>query len=175
MDELLGDLTHKTDSLTEGQMALRALLIFVLTIVYVRIAGRRSVGMRTPFDTVISLLLGATLSRAIVGASSFTGTVVASLVLVVLHRLFAWLSAHNQTFSRLVGGSKRVLYEAGQLNHDNMNAMLVSQSDLQEAARRMGNVDSLDDVQTAIIERSGEISIVTKPRTELPTKPSVMR
>lgn len=166
MDDLLGDLTHKTDTLTEGQMAVRALVIFVLTVLYVRLAGRRSVGMHTPFDMVISLLLGATLSRAIVGSSSFSGTIVASLVLVVLHRLFAWLSAHNQPFSRLVGGDKRVLYEDGQLNRANMNAMLVSLQDVQEAARRMGNVDSLDDVQTAIIERSGEISVVTKPRAE---------
>ena len=68
-NELLGDLLHKDDQLTDGQMAVRAVVTFLIAIALVRLAGRRSFGMRSPFDTVISLLLGATLSRGIVGAS----------------------------------------------------------------------------------------------------------
>ncbi len=162
IDEIFGDLLHKDDYLTDLQMACRALIVFLLAVALVRLAGRRAFGMRSPFDTVISLLLGATLSRGIVGASPFTGTLAACLVLVLLHRLCAYISLHNPTFSRLMSGEKKVLYENGRLIRQNMSAMLVSEQDLQEAARREGNAATLEEVKAVFIERNGQISVVKK-------------
>jgi len=73
------------------QMSLRAVLVFLIALVLIRVSGRRSFGQRSPFDSVVVILLGATLSRAIVGASPFVATVLASLVIVVCHRLLAWI------------------------------------------------------------------------------------
>jgi len=161
-NELLGDLLHKDDQLTDGQMAVRAVVTFLIAIALVRLAGRRSFGMRSPFDTVISLLLGATLSRGIVGASSFTGTLGACLLLAVLHRLLAYICHHSPGFSRFVSGQARVLYAHGQFNEEAMADMLVSKQDVQEAVRLKGHGVALDDIQQALIERNGEISIVKK-------------
>lgn len=166
IDELFGDLLHKDDHITDLQMASRSLIVFLLAVALVRLAGRRSFGLRSPFDTVISLLLGATLSRGIVGASSFTGTLLACVVLALLHRICAYISIHSQAFSRLMSGQQRVLYENGRYIQENMDAMLVSKQDLQEAARREGNEATLDDVKAAFIERNGQISIVKKQPSE---------
>ncbi|GAB3050296.1 DUF421 domain-containing protein [Spirosoma pulveris] len=166
IEQLVGDLFHKDDSLTDGQMIGRALITFFLAIILVRLAGRRSFGLRSPFDTVISLLLGATLSRGIVGASSFTGTLGASLLLVLLHRLLAYLCVHSGLLNRLVSGKDKVLYEHGQLLRGNMSRMLVSQQDLQEATRLKSNKANLEDIESAFIERNGEISIVKKKRAK---------
>ncbi|GAB3495977.1 hypothetical protein GCM10027341_14080 [Spirosoma knui] len=113
IDEWFGDIFHKDNQLTDPQMACRAFVIFLLAIALVRLAGRRAFGMRSPFDTVISLLLGTTLGRGIVGASSFTGTLMACVVLAILHRLCAYVSLHSATFSRLMSGQQRILYENG--------------------------------------------------------------
>ncbi|GAB4040927.1 DUF421 domain-containing protein [Spirosoma gilvum] len=162
MTELFGDLLHKDDQLTDGQMICRAVVAFLLTVALVRLAGRRSFGMRSPFDTVISLLLGATLSRGIVGASSFTGVLGACLALVILHRLLAYLCIHSPVLSRLVSGRNKVLYENGHFNHSNMEAMLVSEQDLQEAVRLIGQKSTIDEVKAILIERNGQISVVRK-------------
>ncbi len=162
LDEIFGDLLHKDDSLTDGQMAARALIAFLLTIALIRLAGRRSFGLRSPFDTVISLLLGATLSRGIAGASSFSGTLEASIILVVLHRLLAYASSHSSVIGHFVSGKVRLLYENGQFNRVNMNAMLVSEQDILEAIRLKENKETLDGIQMICIERTGEISIVKK-------------
>ncbi|AUD07218.1 hypothetical protein CWM47_08290 [Spirosoma pollinicola] len=140
----------------------RALITFLLAIILVRLAGRRAFGLRSPFDTVISLLLGATLRRGIVGASSFTGTLGACLALVILHRVLAYVCLHSDLLSRLVSGNDKVLYENGQLHRSNMRRMLVSEQDLKEAVRRMSNEATLSDIERAFIERNGEISIVKK-------------
>ncbi|WP_245859367.1 DUF421 domain-containing protein [Spirosoma aerolatum] len=164
MTELFGDLLHKDDQLTDGQMICRAVVAFLLTIALVRLAGRRSFGMRSPFDTVISLLLGATLSRGIVGASSFTGVLGASLALVILHRLLAYLCVQSPLLSRLVSGNDKVLFENGHFIRSHMRAMLVSEQDLREAVRQVGQKDSIDDVKAILIERNGQISVVKKEK-----------
>ena len=69
------------------QTAMRAVVVFAIGLALVRLSGRRSFGQRAPFDFVVAVLLGATLSRAIVGASPFVATISASLALVAVHRL----------------------------------------------------------------------------------------
>lgn len=59
--------------------------------------------------TVISLLLGATLSWAIVGATSLIGVLVACCVLVGLHRLMAWASVRNPAFRWLINGNSQLV------------------------------------------------------------------
>src|ERR1700710_1706281 len=72
------------------QMSARAVTVFVAALVCIRVSGRRSFGQRSPFDYVVAILLGATLSRVIVGASPAIPTIVASLVIVALHRALGW-------------------------------------------------------------------------------------
>ncbi|GAB3956444.1 DUF421 domain-containing protein [Spirosoma harenae] len=167
LTEFLGDIFQKDDSLTDGQMMFRAIAIFLIAVALVRLSGRRAFGLRSPFDTVISLLLGATLSRAIVGASSFTGAIGASLTLAILHRWMAYLCIHNPTISRLVSGNDKVLYENGHYNRANMNAMLISEQDLREAVRQVGQEATLENVKKILIERNGKISIVKKRPDQL--------
>jgi uncharacterized membrane protein YcaP (DUF421 family) len=73
-------------------MSLRALIIFVATLIFLRIAGRRSFGQKTAFDLCVTVLLGAVLSRAIVGASPMMPALAAGAVLVLAHRLLAILA-----------------------------------------------------------------------------------
>src|SRR5580700_11424159 len=86
------------------QMAARAVVVFITTLIFIRISGRRSFGQRSPFDYVVAVLLGATLSRVIVGASPAVPTLVASLVIVLIHRVLAWACGQSRRLELLVGG-----------------------------------------------------------------------
>ncbi|APA84668.1 DUF421 domain-containing protein [Paraburkholderia sprentiae WSM5005] len=144
------------------QMGLRSIAIFVIGLALIRVSGRRSFGQRSPFDSVVVILLGATLSRAIVGASPFIATVVASFVIVVCHRVLAWACMRSRRFELLVGGTEREVYSDGKFHADEMHAALVTRTDVEESVRQKTGSRSMDNVAAAILERNGEVSVIRK-------------
>jgi uncharacterized membrane protein YcaP (DUF421 family) len=142
------------------QMAARAAVIFVCALVLMRISGRRSFGQRSPFDYVIAILLGATLSRVIVGASPALPTAGASLVLVLLHRVLAWACVHSRQLERIVGGVERELYRDGRFDEQQMSAALITKTDIMESVRRQLGALDLSKVKIVLLERNGEISLI---------------
>src|ERR1700704_4548138 len=119
------------------QMSSRAILVFFITLILLRIAGVRTFGKKSAFDNVIIIMLGSVLSRAVVGASPFIPTTVACLSFVLVHWLLAWLSLYNKTIGRWVKGEKASLYtaEKGGENTGNMKKARISRKDLDEGLR----------------------------------------
>jgi uncharacterized membrane protein YcaP (DUF421 family) len=145
------------------QMAARAAVVFIAALVMIRISGRRSFGQRSPFDYVVAILLGATLSRIIVGASPAVPTAIASLVIVLLHRILAWGCVHSERLERLVGGAPRELYRDGRFDQKQMSAALITETDVLESVRRqLGSLD-LSRIDRVLLERNGEISLIRTP------------
>ena len=107
MNELFGD----SKDLNTIQMLDRGIVVFVITLLLIRLSGRRSFGIKTPMDNIVVILLGAMLSRAIVGASPFVPIVATSTLLVFLHRGIGWLSIRNPGLKNFIDGTKTKLYE----------------------------------------------------------------
>jgi uncharacterized membrane protein YcaP (DUF421 family) len=160
--EILEQLIGTRQELTVSQMAIRTVLIFFFSLFLIRIAGKRSFGRKMPLDNVLTILLGAILSRAIVGASPFLPILCSSFVLTVLYRIFGGLSYYNKWFGKVVKGNSRVLYKDKKLMEDNMKKSMITHHDLMEGIRINSNVDSLDKVDTVYEERNGEISVIKK-------------
>lgn len=144
------------------QMASRAIVIFIISLVLIRISGRRSFGMRTPLDNIIVILLGALLSRAVVGASPFVPIVASSFAIVIMHRMFGWLIARSRKFSSLVEGEKIILFENGNYMQENMNRALVCKEDLKQGVRKSVLTEDMGKIEKVYIERNGEISAIKK-------------
>lgn len=151
--------------LTVLQMGVRALVVFMIALVLIRVSGRRSFGQRSAFDYVVAILLGATLSRAIVGASPFLATVVASTVIVVLHRLLAWACMYSRALEQLVVGVEREVFRDGQFNQREMTRALVTATDIQESVRQTLGSRAMSDVAAAVLERNGGISLIRKDKS----------
>ncbi|RFS14203.1 DUF421 domain-containing protein [Emticicia sp. C21] len=161
METLQEIFSHEVE-LTALQMACRAIAIFFIAFVLIRIAGRRSFGLRTPIDNIIVILLGAILSRAVVGASPFIPIIFASFILCVLHRVFGWLFTRYNNFARIVEGEKIILYENGQFIDQSMRRGLVREEDIMQAVRKATFSDSIDGIDKIYLEHNGEISIIKK-------------
>ena len=160
--EVLLKIFGEGKDLNASQMGCRALVVFVFALVLIRIAGRRSFGLKRSLDNIIVILLGSVLSRAIVGASPFVATIAACLVLVVLHRLCAWAGIHNRLFSKWINGDKIAVYKNGHFLRENMNKALVHKEDVLEEVRLRALTETLDKIDTVYMEKSGELSAVKK-------------
>lgn len=153
-------------TITAVQMTTRAVLIFFAALALLRLSGPRTFGGSTAFDMVIKIMLGAIMSRAVVAASPFGGTLLASLVFVLLHRVLAWASYHYDWVGKLVKGQVYLLAEKGQAKPEQLQRLNLSENDLREGLHENGNVGELPQTEAVYLERDGSISVVKQQPTE---------
>jgi uncharacterized membrane protein YcaP (DUF421 family) len=144
------------------QMSSRGVLMFIIALLLIRISGRRSFGIRTPLDNIITISLGAIMSRAVVGVSPFIPVMACCLIIVLLHRLFGWMIVHHKGFGRFIEGDKILLYEDGKFNRSHMEKGLVCQEDILQGVRKSALTEDMSSIEKVFIERNGEISAVRK-------------
>jgi len=148
--------------LTTIQMSARGIVVFLIALLLIRISGRRSFGIRTPLDNIIVVMLGATLSRAIVGASPFIPVIIVCLVMVLLHRIFGWFISRSAKFAQIVEGEKFLLFKDGNFIPENMEKALVCKEDLMQGVRKSALTDDMEKIKSVYMERNGEISAIKK-------------
>jgi len=158
---LLG-LNLRGDDLNAGHMAVRAVVVFVLTITMIRIGDKRFMGKSTAMDVMLGIVFGSVVSRAITGNSPFIPTLVAGLVLVLLHFTTAAIAFRSDRFGRLVKGTDRLLVRDGEIDWDQMRKGHVTEADLREALRNNGNEPDIKKIKAAHLERDGDISIISE-------------
>jgi uncharacterized membrane protein YcaP (DUF421 family) len=162
MEVLIEDLLGTGRSLNVLQMGLRGMAVFVIALVLFRISGRRSFGIGSPLDNIIIILLGAILSRAVVGASPFIPVVATCTIIVLLHRFISWLKAKSISFSKFVEGEKIIVFKDGHFIQSNMNRVQLNKEDVMQEVRKKALTDNLCNIKEIFIERSGHIGIVKK-------------
>ena len=148
--------------LTVLQMALRAAVVFVLSIAMLKVGDKRFMGKNTALDVFLGIVFGSTVSRAITGNAPFGPTLVAALVLVLLHWLFAAVAFRSRAFGRLVKGRNSLLVRGGEIQWNAMRKTHVTTHDLEEALRREGKQPDVSRIKEANLERNGDISLIMR-------------
>src|SRR5438477_9075881 len=153
LTSLLG-LGMEPKELTFTQMSLRGVIIFLLTLVMVRLSSKRSLAEKTAFDAILLVILASILSRAINGTAGFFTSIGASFVLVFLHRLFGWVACRSHAFGKIIKGCPSIVIENGQLNRSAMRRELISDHDLQEDLRLTAKTDDIKKIKVSRVESS---------------------
>ena len=148
------------------QMVCRGVVVFIIALVLIRISGRRSFGIRTPLDNIILVLLGAVLSRAVVGASPFVPTIVTCGVIVIMHRCIGYFIVCYNSFGKLVEGKKILLFKDNKFIKENLKKGLVCEEDIMQGVRKSALTDNMQDIDMVYIERNGEISAIRKNKEQ---------
>ena len=144
-------------------MSFRAVGVFFAALAIMRIGSHRVFGKNTAFDIVLGIIYGSILSRAITGNSPFWPTLAAALTLVMLHKLLAMLAFNSKSgFGNLIKGKPQELVKDGEVQWDVMRDNSVTENDLKEALRNSGHKPDIESIQSACLERNGDISIIYK-------------
>jgi len=161
---LLYQIFGEGKNLSTLQMCDRAIVVYFIALLFLRISGRRTFGKKTAFDNTIAIILGAVLSRAVVGASDFVPTIACSLVLVLIHRGLAWLSIRSKTITHLLEGKSIPLYQKGKLETEHLSRSLVNREELLGDVRLNANIGTMEEADEVYMETNGEISVVKKKK-----------
>jgi uncharacterized membrane protein YcaP (DUF421 family) len=161
VDSFLG-LELKPDQLSFTQVAIRGIIVFVITLIMVRLGDKRFLSKKTAFDAILGFILASMLARAVNGTAAFWPTLGAGFVMVGLHRVIAFCSRRSHRFGNLVKGTSDLVIRDGAVVESGMRKNDMSAHDLDEDLRLNGQVESAKDVKVAYVERSGSISVVPK-------------
>ena len=141
---------------------LRACAIYVLVMVLVRVSGKRAVGQFTPFDLVLLILIGNAVQNGINGGdNSLTGAAIMATTLIALNYGVAFVTSRYRKVEKFVEGEPVVLARDGRVFERVLRRELVSRSDFDEALR-MNGVEDVSEVELALLETNGSISVVKK-------------
>ncbi len=151
--------------LSVGQVCLRALIVFIATLIMVRLADRRFLSKMSAFDAVVGFIMASMLARAINGSAPFFPSLAAGAVLIALHRIIGIIAFHSAWFGGLVKGEAQVLAQNGKTDPTRLRSSKISEADLLEEARLNGKVQTLQQVQLATLERNGKVSVIPSEKS----------
>ena len=102
--------------ITVLQMSLRAAVVFIVTILMVRLAKKRFMGRATAFDVILGIMIGSIVSRAVTGNSPLLPALAATAVLLGMHWLFSGIAMRWHGFGSLIKDEPRTLIRDGQVD-----------------------------------------------------------
>ena len=145
-----------------AQMALRTVLIYLVTLLLIRIGSKRFLSQATAFDVIVGIMLGSVMSRAINSSAPLFPTLLAGLVFIALHWSLTALAFHTRWFGPLVKGNPTLLIKDGQVQQQGVRKAGVSTQDLEQALRLQAQTADPSGVELAYLERNGSISVIPR-------------
>ena len=146
--------------------ALRGIFGYCFLVLMVRIAGRRPGKQMAPFEFVLIFFMGGlTLTPMVGDDQSLTNALITITAIALTHYAIAWLKDVSPAFGRIVDGTPLVLLRKGEWQTDTMLRMRINDDDVMSMARDQG-IRSLEEIEYAVLERNGEISIIPAEKSE---------
>ena len=148
---------------------IRAVILYLLIIFAVRLMGKRQIGELQPSELVITILVSniATLPVEDISIPMSMG-IVPILTLVCLDVLMSALTLRSRKLRRIVSGSPKIVIENGKVKPELLKQLRFSNDDLLEGLRSQGVFD-IGDVETAVVETTGQMTVSLKKSKQPPT------
>jgi len=145
-------------------IAIRSAVIFVFIYVLMRIVGRRELSSLEPFDLILLVVLGDSVQQAVTQDDySVTGAVIVVATIALLQVTVSYLNFKVPRLRPILDGEPIVIVQDGKVIEGNARRERLTLDDIAEAAR-MQSIASLEDVQWAVLETSGELSFIEKQK-----------
>lgn len=142
---------------------LRAVTVYAFLLAATRLTGRRTLAQTTPFDLVLLLIIAETTQQALLGDDySVTSAAVMIATLFATDVLLAFLKDRSRRIASWLDGHPTVLMSNGEADLHALRRARVGIDDILEAARMQHGLKTLRDIEAAVLEISGGISIIPR-------------
>ncbi len=143
-------------------LAIRTVILYLLVIVTMRIMGKHQIGQLQPFELVIAIMISEIAAVPMQDPDTpLLNGVIPVLILLFLQITFSLLSLKSDTARRMICGKPTIIVKNGYIQEKELRKLRYSINDLLEQARLKG-YSCLSDIEFAIVETSGQLSIIPK-------------
>ncbi len=143
-------------------VAIRTIILYLSLLFTLRLMGKSELSKMSPFQLTVVFMIAelAAIPLDSIDASLING-LIAIFMLTFMQILISYLSTKIEWFKIFVSGKPTLIIEKGKLNIEELKKQRLALTDLMEQLR-IKNCSSIGDVDYAIIETNGELSIITK-------------
>ena len=141
----------------------RAIVLYIVVLIVMRLMGKREIGQLQPFELAISIMIAdlASIPMTEIGIPIFNG-IVPILGLLVMHLIISMINLKSLKAREIICGKPSILIYRGKIDEKQLKKERFTINELQERLRG-NNVTNLGDVEYAILETSGEVTVIQKP------------
>lgn len=143
-------------------VAIRTLILYAAVLFAVRMMGKSELSKMSPFQMVVLFMIAELAAIPIDSTSaSLVNGVMAIFTLMFLQIMISFLSTKFEWFKNFVTDKPSVLIEKGRINIKELKKLRITNTDLMEQLR-LENCPSLADVEYAIMESNGQLTVIPK-------------
>ena len=154
----------------------RSIILYIIVLVVMRLMGKREIGQLQPFELAIAIMIAdlASVPMSEIGIPIING-IIPILGLLVMHLIISYINLKSMKMRQLICGKPSILIYRGKIDESIMRKERFTINELQERLRA-NNIYDIKDVEYAILETSGQVSVIEKPnkRTTIPEDFNIM-
>ena len=149
---------------------LRTIFLYIIVLIVMRFMGKREIGQLQPFELAISIMIAdlATIPMAETGIP-ITNGIIPILGLLVMHLIISLINLKSIRAREIICGKPSILIYRGKIQEKTLKKERFTINELEERLRGE-NIFNIGDVEYAILETSGQVTVIQKPnkRTTIP-------
>ena len=141
----------------------RSVILYLLVLIVMRFMGKREISQLQPFELAISIMIAdlASIPMSEVGIPIWSG-IIPILGLLAMHLIISVINLKSTKAREILCGKPRILISKGKIDEKALRKERFTINELEERLRSKG-IHSLGDVEYAILETSGEVTVIQKP------------
>ena len=154
----------------------RSIVLYIIVLIVMRLMGKREIGQLQPFELAISSMIAdlASIPMTDTGVPIFNG-IIPILGLLIMHLIISLINLKSSRAREIICGRPSILIYRGKINEKTLKKERFTINELEERLRG-NNIINLGDVEYAILETSGQVTVIQKPnkRTTIPEDFNIM-
>lgn len=154
----------------------RAIILYIIVLIVMRFMGKREIGQLQPFELAISIMIADLASIPMTETGiPITRGIIPILGLLVMHLIISVINLKSIRARELICGKPRILIYRGKIDEKALIKERFTINELEERLRD-NSVFNIGDVEYAILETSGQVTVIQKPnkRTTIPEDFNIM-
>lgn len=143
-------------------LPVRTAILYLLVVVIIRLMGKHQIGQLQPFELVITIMISELAAVPMQDTDiPLLHGIIPILTLLLIQISLSLLTLKNETARRIICGGPSILIENGKINQAELTRLRYNLNDLLEQLR-LKDMPNIADVEYAILETSGKLSIIPK-------------